>query len=368
MIIGSYAVVSNSERNYLSVEQSTTLLTTVENPAGTAENAQGNTTSAAGEAGDDTVSLSDMAKKMMEEAQTKNASLLKSAAQQIATAKTGGKVPRDPTELKLDMLEKLIQMMTGKRMRARRINLNTLGNERLQKAFDRINGMTVASNGSASSITQVMRTEQFKYESESVSYSAKGIINTADGQTITVDISMYMSREFMSYSGSTVQITCDPLIINYGGTAASLTEEKFEFDLTMDGVAERISFAGQGSGFLALDKNGDGVINDGSELFGPSGGSGFAELRAYDQDGNGWIDEADKVYSQLLVWSKDANGNDQLFTLKELGIGAIYLGDVETEFSLTGANNSKNGIIRSTSFFLTESGGAGTISHVDLML
>ncbi|MDL2220840.1 hypothetical protein LJC55_04150, partial [Eubacteriales bacterium OttesenSCG-928-N14] len=143
--------------------------------------------------------------------------------------------------------------------------------------------------------------------------------------------------------------------------------ETFEFDLDFDGSMDSINFAGQGSGFLALDKNGDGKINDGSELFGPSTGSGFSELRNYDHDANGWIDENDDIFNNLLVWSKDKDGNDQLFKLKDLGIGAIYLGDVDTEFSFKGEGNQTQGVMRSTSFFLKESGGAGTVHHVDLM-
>lgn len=64
--------------------------------------------------------------------------------------------------------------------------------------------------------------------------------------------------------------------------AASLTERDFAFDIDLDGHADQIAFVGTGSGFLALDRNGDGEINDGSELFGPESGDGFAELAAYD--------------------------------------------------------------------------------------
>ena len=52
--------------------------------------------------------------------------------------------------------------------------------------------------------------------------------------------------------------------------------------------------------------------------------------------------------------------------LKEADIGAIFLGEAETEFSLKGANGGTRGLIRSTGFFLKESGGMGTVQHVDL--
>jgi hypothetical protein len=45
----------------------------------------------------------------------------------------------------------------------------------------------------------------------------------------------------------------------------------------------------------------DGRVNDGRELFGPITGDGFAELAAYDDDGNNWIDENDGIYDNLSI-------------------------------------------------------------------
>jgi hypothetical protein len=209
------------------------------------------------------------------------------------------------------------------------------------------------------------------YESETLTYQSKGIVNTADGKSIQIDIGFSMSRELyasMKTETTFEQAVCDPLVINYGGTAASLTDETFQFDLTLDGKKDNIHFASQGSGFLALDVNGDGKINDGSELFGPTTGSGFSELRAHDTDKNGWIDENDAVFNKLVIWSKNSDGTDTLYTLKDLGIGAIYLGDVATSFHLQSSEDKTVGQMQATSFFLKEDGGAGTISHIDLVV
>ncbi|MDR1571751.1 MAG: hypothetical protein LBS32_04420, partial [Clostridiales Family XIII bacterium] len=97
-------------------------------------------------------------------------------------------------------------------------------------------------------------------------------------------------------------------------------------------------------------------------------GSGFGELGAYDSDRNGWIDENDAVFSKLLVWSKDSDGADLLISLKEADVGAIFLGDIRTEYSLGGYSAASDGKLRSTSVFLRESGGAGTVQHVDLSI
>ena len=172
----------------------------------------------------------------------------------------------------------------------------------------------------------------------------------------------YASSDFMQYE----QVLTDPLVINLDSNPVSLSGQHFYFDLDCDGKKEEISSLGAGSGFLAYDKNNDGIINDGSELFGTKSGNGFHDLAAYDTDGNGWIDEADEIYQHLKVWYKDENGNDKLISLKDADVGAIYLGSEKTKFSLTDKNNNLDGMVRSTGVFLKESGGSGTISQVDL--
>ena len=158
----------------------------------------------------------------------------------------------------------------------------------------------------------------------------------------------------------------DPLVINLDAPAADVKDQKFFFDLDADGHEEAISRLGAGSGFLALDKNGDGQINDGSELFGALSGNGFADLAKYDDDGNGWIDEADEIFEKLLIWSKDANGNDQLVGLGKAGVGAICLSAQNTQFSMNNMHNEVNAMVRQTGMFLYENGGVGTIQQLDL--
>jgi len=209
-------------------------------------------------------------------------------------------------------------------------------------------------------------------ETEQTSFTAQGVIRTADGREIRFALSLEMKRGFFSESSVSLRegdaVRKDPLVINFGGAAAQLTDTKFGFDLDSDGAADSISFVGAGSGFLALDKNGNGAIDNGSELFGTQSGNGFAELSAHDADGNGWIDENDSVYSRLLVWSKDAAGKDVLNTLMQHKVGALYLGNVATPFELKDPANTLHGQVRSSGIYLDEGGGAGTMQQVDLVV
>ncbi|HYF84485.1 MAG TPA: hypothetical protein VEB00_15830 [Clostridia bacterium] len=208
------------------------------------------------------------------------------------------------------------------------------------------------------------------YESEKMSFRSTGIIKTADGKEIKVDLQLNMSREF--YTSQSIHIRAgdairkDPLVINFDSPTAKLSDSKFSFDIDCDGYSDQISQLSTGSGFLSLDLNGDGKINDGSELFGPKSGDGFSDLSLYDGDKNGWIDENDAVFDKLRIWTKDEHGNGTLFALGQKGIGAICLGSAATPFSLKGAENTENGVIQKTGIFLRENGLAGTIQHVDL--
>jgi hypothetical protein len=208
------------------------------------------------------------------------------------------------------------------------------------------------------------------YEAEQTSFSAEGVVKTTDGKEIRFKLDISMSREHLEQSDVSLRLgdakKKDPLVINFSGTAAQLTDSKFSFDLDADGKADQISFVGAGSGFLALDKNADGKINNGSEMFGPASGNGFQELAAYDQDKNSWIDENDAVYSQLKVWTRDGSGNETLSTLMQKKIGAIYLGNVSTPFDLKNGQNQLDGQVRSSGVYLNGDGGAGTVQQIDL--
>lgn len=208
------------------------------------------------------------------------------------------------------------------------------------------------------------------YEYESTDFSAQGIIQTEDGRAIDFSVTLNMSREFMSEQQLSLRAgdaLKDPLVVNFDGLAAELTQTTFSFDIDADGQKNQISFVGPGSGFLALDKNGDQVINDGSELFGALTGNGFTELAAYDEDNNGWIDEGDTVYDRLRIWTKNQAGEDQLLALGQRGIGAMYLGHIDTPFAIKDSDNVLQGQVNASGVFLHEDGRVGTLQQLDLV-
>ena len=208
-------------------------------------------------------------------------------------------------------------------------------------------------------------------EAEQTQFSASGTVRTADGREISFSLELSMSRLYHEESDVSLRLgdaarKTDPLVLNFAGTAAQLTDQRFSFDLNADGRNEQINFVSPGSGFLVFDRNGDGKVNNGGELFGPRSNDGFAELAQLDDDKNGWIDENDAAFNHLQVWSRDAQGTEQLQSLSTAGIGAIALSQINSPFALKNNANDTLGQIRSSGVFLQENGTAGTIQQIDL--
>lgn len=205
-----------------------------------------------------------------------------------------------------------------------------------------------------------------EWRGESLNVAASGVIKTADGREIAYGMSLEMLS--VQYSHQQVNMSVggmkDPLVLNLkGGPVALDASKRMQFDLDADGRRENVASLAAGSAYLALDRNGNGKIDDGRELFGALSGDGFADLAQYDQDGNGFIDEGDAVFEQLKLW----RGEGQLVGLKEAGVGAIGLARLAGQFDLI-SQQQLAGQVRSTGLFFFESGQVGSVQQIDLAI
>jgi hypothetical protein len=206
-------------------------------------------------------------------------------------------------------------------------------------------------------------------ETEQNEIIASGIVKTKDGKDISFSLNLVMAREFRASSNFSFKAgdaLIDPLVINLNKNAAELTDTKFKFDINSDGSDEDIAWLEGESGFLVFDKNRDGSVNNGTELFGPETGNGFSELALLDYDNNGFIDENDPDFKNLMIWSGRTHEKSTLLTLENYGIGVLGLVNIKSEFSLKDQINNTLGKIQKTGIYLKENGQAGTIQQIDL--
>ncbi|WP_456464224.1 hypothetical protein [Persephonella sp.] len=253
-------------------------------------------------------------------------------------------------ELESLLISILIEKITGKK-----IKVVSLSN--LRKSISEIEPVDVPQTGMELDYRKV------SYQEDYVKFQAEGYIKTKDGRQVKFALSFEISRSELQVEHLNVKAgnlaVVDPLIINFDGDISDLLSDKyFEFDINSDGKNEHIPLLREGRGFLVFDKNGNGRIDNGSELFGTKTGDGFKELSGYDEDRNSWIDENDSIFSRLGVWIKTPS-HDRIYSLKDLGVGAVYLKNLKTYFPY------KNGQLSQSGIYLKENLDIGFVSKVD---
>ena len=219
--------------------------------------------------------------------------------------------------------------------------------------------------GLASLTSSVIHVEQ-----ESICFQAAGEVLTECGQSISFNMGVQMQRQeviIQSAGFSSLVRGIDPIVLNFGENISLFDENYFSFDLDGDGMSEELSGLGKSCGFLALDRDGDGKISDGLELFGPATDNGFGELAKLDNDGNSWIDENDPIFDDLLVWMGAGGKDEQLVSLREAGVGAISVAHAGTQFTLKNNDGHVQGVVQATGLFLMENGEPKAMQELDLV-
>ncbi|WP_417815888.1 hypothetical protein [Thalassospira alkalitolerans] len=151
----------------------------------------------------------------------------------------------------------------------------------------------------------------------------------------------------------------DPLILDLDGNGIDITslENGKVFDINGDGADDKTAWITGNDALLALDRNGDGTINDGTELFGDQNGAkdGFAELAKYDANNDGRIDNQDDVFSSLVLLRADGSTG----SLEDAGITAIDLTFITPlDQKLVG------GVQVASARFERDNGNIGTVGEV----
>ncbi len=166
----------------------------------------------------------------------------------------------------------------------------------------------------------------------------------------------------------------DPLVLDLDGNGINTVADdgSIRFDFDGDGIRTGTGWISPGDGLLVFDRNGNGMIDNGQELFGSDtikhngqlALDGFDALRDLDSNGDGYFDMRDDMFSQVMVW-QDLNQDgiaqpDELKSLKDAGVASI---DLTSHI----ANTTNNGnIIVATSSFVRDDGTTGLVGELDL--
>jgi len=147
----------------------------------------------------------------------------------------------------------------------------------------------------------------------------------------------------------------DPLTLDLDGdgieTLASNGHKGALFDHSNDGIRTATGWINKDDGLLVYDRNGDGVVNNGGELFGDNtllkngerAANGYQALADLDDNGDGKVDAADSAFAKLRVW-RDLNQDGisqegELLTLNEAKVKALNLANKNSDRDLGNGNS-----------------------------
>ncbi len=174
----------------------------------------------------------------------------------------------------------------------------------------------------------------------------------------------------MTFKNRTVGML-SPIILDLDGDGIDMkgrTKTHAMFDMDGNGSRDDTGWVGKGDGLLVVDRNNDGIINDGSELSfladAPDAGSDLQALSAFDSNGDGIVSALDVRFRELKVWvDTDQDGvtdAGELKTLADHGIASVSLNGQATNDRVKVGKN----ILLATSTFTRTDGSTGTVGDV----
>ena len=180
-------------------------------------------------------------------------------------------------------------------------------------------------------------------------------------------------QDLFNSATAAAPVRVDPLIFDLDGDGiktTSLDQSRTYFDLDNNGFAERTAWVDASDGLLVLDRNNDGQITSGQELFGDQtllangvrATSGFEALKEFDSNRDGRIDAKDEVYSKLKIW-RDLNG-DGISQAEELkGLSDYNIASISLSSTSSNASDVMNNIQRRVGSFIKTDGSGGVIGE-----
>ena len=165
-----------------------------------------------------------------------------------------------------------------------------------------------------------------------------------------------------------------PLVLDLDGDGIETTPIGLQshFDFAGDGFREMTSWIGSDDGFLAIDRNSNGRIDDASELFGSNptdfielrrGSGGMASLSLLDSNHDGAINSADAQFADLLIW-RDLDGDGYSDDGELAGLGNQGITEIDLDYLNVAKESLGDGFVTERSTFTRSDGSIGEVADV----
>jgi len=155
-----------------------------------------------------------------------------------------------------------------------------------------------------------------------------------------------------------------PLILDMDGdgTAEStnVATSQVQFDMNLDGFAEKTAWVSPDDALLALDRNGNGIIDDSSELFGSGTHDGFVTLAALDTNNDGMISNLDSRFGELTLW-KDVNSDGRTDVGEIISLIDSQITSISLSAAIINETNNGNAVTHRSTFTRAD----GTTGRID---
>jgi hypothetical protein len=146
-------------------------------------------------------------------------------------------------------------------------------------------------------------------------------------------------------------LMASPIVLDLDGNGIRTVSaaEGVQFDLNATGNSAQVGWVGAGDGLLVRDRNGDGVINDGRELYGVAtlnangqrSGNGYAAMATEDSNGDGKLSAADANFGELRVWV-DGNQDGKTDAGELQGLVDLGITEIDLNYAVTSEMNNGN--------------------------
>ncbi|MBL4942539.1 MAG: hypothetical protein JKY81_12870 [Colwellia sp.] len=308
-----------------------------------------------------------------------SSNLISSRANQISptSSEINNVTYEKPLSIKLQLMTLILERFIGRELDISAFSYFT-NNEKVNNNFELINQTFSAINAELVTIGEqsfqqgdLLSVEQWTTSKQQLSYQIQGKFNIND-QALSLNYNFTLSSERTSYSKIEMSAAAlkDPLIVQFGAQSLGKITGQKNFLINQDNTLDKLPIFSGDVGYLVFDQNNNQQADDGSELFGPQTGQGFAELARLDSNNNGFIDAEDKDFERLYLWQPNADNSqtERWLSLQEAKIQAISLSAISTPFDFYDQQGQLQAQLRQSSFAISDEGYGRGVHQVDVRI